>query len=265
MNPRSSARRPDCQHESRKWGAAIAGVMLVLFVTDGRSLNGQSVQFEVASIKPNQSGSPSSVETSVGGRLTATNVSLRMLIQYAFGVKDYEIAGGPSWLGTEKYDIVAKAVTSKKLSEAELEPFLQALLADRFKLTCHREVRELPVYSLVVGKKGPRLTEHTGSEVAVPSVSTSYESGVMTMIARRASMEHFANSLGRQLARTVTDNTGLQGDFDFKLVWAPQQTPESSSPSIFAAVEEQLGLRREAHKVPVEIVVIDSAARASEN
>lgn len=220
--------------------------------------------FEVASIKPNPTGTgTTTLNTSSGGRLTAFNVSLRLLIQFAYGVKDDEIAGGPGWLGTEKYDIAAEADSPSEFKEEELRPMLQTLLADRFRLKVHRETRELTVYSLMVAKNGPKLAEHTGE--ARSSTGTSYESGVLTMNATKASMASFANSLGRQLARTVIDSTGLRGEFDFKLEWAPAQTADSSSPSLFTAIQEQLGLKLESTKGPVEVVVIDSAEKASEN
>ncbi len=138
-----------------------------------------------------------------------------MLVQFAFGVKDDEIVGGPGWLATEKYDVSAKADTTKELREEELRPLLQTLLADRFRLKVHRETRELIVYSLIAAKNGPKLTEDTGD--ARSSIGTSWDSGMLTLNARKASMASFANSLGRQLARTVIDNTGLQGEFDFVL------------------------------------------------
>ena len=221
-------------------------------------------EFEVASIKLNQNGSRTDLTTSPGGRFNATNVTLQMLVQYGFGVKDSEIMGGPDWISVERYDIVAKADSPKQLSENELEPLVRALLADRFKLTVHREIKELPVYSLVLGRKGPKLAEHLGPVVS--SVNTSYESGVLSMNAVGISMASLADHLGRQqLARTVTDDTGLRGAYDFKLEWAPQQTADSAGPSIFTALQDQLGLKLEEHKGPVEVVVIDRAEKASGN
>jgi uncharacterized protein (TIGR03435 family) len=183
---------------------------------------------------------------------------LRISIQYAFGVKDTEIAGGPGWLGIERYDVVAKADSPRQLSEKELEPPLRALLADRFKLTVHRETKELPMYSLILAKSGPKVTRHAGP--AVSFVSTSYESGMVSMNVTAISMASLADRLGRQqLAHTVIDNTGLGGEYDFKLEWAGRQTADSSGPSVFTALQEQLGLKLEEHKGPVDIVVIDSA------
>jgi len=244
---------------------AIAGIAVVLMTMGSPFTKAQSpLQFEVASIKPNPTGDGTTkLNTLPGGRLVANNVSLKLLIQFAWGVKDDEIAGGPSWLTTEKYDISAKADTPEELKEEELRPLLQSLLADRFQLKVHPETRELTVYSLVVAKNGPKLTAHSGDARA--SVGTSYDSGTLTMNAAKTSMVLFANALGRQLAHTVIDNTGLQGEFDFKLVWAPAQTAESSSPSLFTALQEQLGLKLEATKRPGEVIVVDSAEKASEN
>jgi uncharacterized protein (TIGR03435 family) len=137
-------------------------------------------------------------------------------------------------------------------------------LTDRFKLRVHRETKELDIYFLTAGKKGgPKITGHTGEGKS--STGTSYEAGIETMNATRVSMASFANSLGRQLGRTVTDNTGLQGEFDFKLVWAPAPTTDSAGASIFTALQEQLGLKLESRKAPVEVIVIDSVEKPSEN
>ena len=121
---------------------------------------GQSPEaFEVASVKPNRSGSAeSNFDSRPGGRLTAANVSLKELIRLAFGVKDYQIRA-PEWIGAARYDIAAKA-SPGNVSDKNITPLLRQLLTDRFGLTTHRETRELPVYWLVIGKGGPKLTAH---------------------------------------------------------------------------------------------------------
>jgi len=222
--------------------------------------------FDAASIKPNQDGLTTRIDTLPGGKFTASNVSPKLLIQLAFGVKDSEISGGPGWLtgdNGDRFDIVAKANTSDRITEEDLRPYLLELLTDRFRLRTHEETRATTIYSLITVRNGPKLSEHTGTSRA--SIGTSYQSGTITLTAVAASMAVFSNALGRQLGRTVADQTGLKGEFDFKLQWAPAQTSDSSAPSFFTAVQEQLGLRLESTKAQVKFIVIDSMERPSEN
>jgi uncharacterized protein (TIGR03435 family) len=136
---------------------------------------------------------------------------------------------------------------------------LQALLADRFALKFHREMRELTVYSLAVAKNGPKLTAHQGAGYSSSSSSAG------SISAMKATMAMLASRLERQLGRTVADHTGLTGEYDYRLTWAPEQAADSTGPSIFTALEEQLGLRLDSAKGPVEIIVIESAGKPSAN
>jgi uncharacterized protein (TIGR03435 family) len=219
--------------------------------------------FDVASVKPNPTGTGNSGVNTGHGRLAATNVTLRRLIQSAFDVNDFQIVGGPDWIGAEKYDIEAKADISAQTGHFDYGPMLQALLADRFRLKVHRETRQLPVYSLVIARNGPKLTGHTGTGGA--ATNTSHASGKATLTATMASMAGLAYRLGRDLDRKVIDNTGLKGEYDLTLEWAPDPRPDSTAPSIFTALPEQLGLKLESTRGPVEVVVIDSVEKASEN
>lgn len=233
-----------------------------LLIMTVASLLGQS--FEVASVKPNESGSGSSSTHTGHGNLTATNVSVLMLMESAFGVKDFQIEGGPGWIGTQRYDIVAKSNSPRDLSEEELRPLLQSLLADRFQLKFHRETKEFQVYSLVVAKGGPKLKEHI-AETGGASTNISSGSGKASMTSTKSTIARLADNLGHQLGRVVIDNTGLKGEFDYKMEWSPDQTGESSGPTIFTALQEQLGLKLESAKGPVGMIVIDSAEKAAEN
>jgi uncharacterized protein (TIGR03435 family) len=222
----------------------------------------QQPAFEVASIKSNRSQSGSSGENTSRGRLTVTNDSLKELIQLAFDVKDFQIEG-PAWLGTEKYDIVATTGNDRDLNDAELRPLLQSLLAGRFAFRFHRETRQSTVYALKVAKSGPKMKAHAGEGGS--SSNTSGGVGQRSMTVTNVSMPMLAKRLERQVGRTVVDETGLSGGYDFKLEWSPEQTAESSLPSIFTALQEQLGLRLDSAKGPVEIIVIDGVEKASEN
>src|SRR5260370_5924753 len=184
-----------------------------------RAVFGQPA-FEVASVKPNKSGDNSiSMRRQPGGRVTVTNAPLRMLITFAYDLREHQLSGGPSWLNSDRYDIVAKA-DNPNPTEAEMKLMFQTLLADRFQLKAHRETKELPVYALIVGKNGPKLSK---ADAAVKGAQISAGRGLLK--AKKTSMELLSNLLGNQLGRTVLDKTGLAGDFDFELTWTPDVTP----------------------------------------
>jgi uncharacterized protein (TIGR03435 family) len=237
---------------------ALAGIAMSLIHMPRAS--GQAArEFEVASIKPNRGAGDTSGENTARGKLTVKNDSLKELVKLAFDVKDFQIAGGPRWLDTERYDIVAKANTSGDISDGDLRPLLQALLRDRFKLEVHRETRELSAYSLVIAKKGSRLVEHTGTNESSSSTSSG------SLRATKASTGRLAGTLSRILSRPVIDNTGLKGEYDYKLEWAPTEQTDSPLPSIFTALQEQLGLKLDSARTPVDVLVIDSAEKPLEN
>jgi uncharacterized protein (TIGR03435 family) len=220
--------------------------------------------FEVASIKPNLAGGDSRrAGASPGGIFTATNVNLKLLISRAFGVAESQIQGGPRWIDTETYDISAKANTPLEMSREELRPCLQALLAERFHLTIHRGTKEGTVYSLIVAKSGPKLKEHSGaggSGIAAASVS-----GKADITATKTTVTRLAEYLSGQAGRPVIDNTGLKGEYDFRVEWATDEALRSSGSSIFTVLQEQLGLKLDATKGPIEVIVVDGAERASAN
>ena len=231
--------------------------------------NAASPKFEVASVKPSRTEGSHGMDTQPGGRLTAWNFSLKMLIQVAFGIypEDYRLVGLPGGLGAERYDIDAKTAGPhpQKIGNEELRPLLQTLLLDRFALKFHREAKEMSVYSLVVAKNGPRLVEHTGP------VHSSDNANPGSIIATKTTISILAKDISMLLARPVVDNTGIKGEFDFRLAWTPEQTappPMSdvdAGADLFSALQEQLGLRLESAKGPVEVIVVDHVERPSEN
>lgn len=237
-----------------------------------RAATDKSRAFDVASIKPDLSGGGGFGMGTSHGRLTATNVSVRELILKGFHLKEFQVSGGPAWLGTERYDIDARTENAG-IGDDELWLLLQPLLTERFKLKYHRETKQLPVYSLIIAKGGPKLRIHTGTDES--RISGRMSSGKASIDATRTSMAKIADILGDHTDRKVIDNTGLKGDYDFKLDWAQEHPGEIlgglqeqlglSGPSIFTAVQEQLGLKLEPAKGPVEIIVIDSAEKASAN
>jgi bla regulator protein blaR1 len=255
--------------------------------------------FEVASIKPNHTGGRGRFfSTPDPGRLTATNVTTKMVIEFAYNVKDFQLAGGPEWINSESYDINAKLEDSateelEKLPEDQrrdkIRLMMQSLLADRFKLTLAREKKELPIYALVVAKGGPKLTPtaYTPPDPNGPKPSGPPQNDPQLMLSRgkisavAASISGLADILALlpDLGdRLVVDQTGITGKYDFTVEFTqenftpkgPQSVesappPDASAPSIFTALQEQLGLRLESTKGPVDTIVIEHIEEPSEN
>lgn len=259
--------------------AAVAGPVAIGLLhaprTYAQTQSGTAAQpsFEVASIKPSAPGGRGmQMMMAPGGRFTAKNVTIRVLIQQAYNVRDFQISGGPSWLTSEHYDLAAKAEGEEQIKPEQLRLMVRTLLADRCKLVFHRDTKELPIYALVIGKNGPKLQEGQGQGPML-------RMGRGTLTAQKVPMELFANNLAMQVGRTVIDKTGLKGEYDFKLEWTPDVSqppapresgeatapPDPGGPSIFTALQEQLGLKLESQKGPVEILIIDSIEKPSEN
>jgi len=212
--------------------------------------------FEAASIKPNTSGSGSSSSNGSKGQIVFTNVPLRRLIMRAYNLQDYQVSG-PDWMSDVRFDIAAKYPMDSTKEQRPL--MLQSLLAERFHLAFHRETKEMPAYALVVAKNGPRL-----EATKLPGDSTSTNFGRFDDSA--VSMAAFANQLSQQLEHPVVDKTGLTGVYTIKMEWTPDDKPGASGepalgPSIFAALQEQLGLKLQTEKLPVEIIVVDRVDR----
>jgi uncharacterized protein (TIGR03435 family) len=243
----------------KKKSLLIAGLLATVLAAQSPK------SFEVISIKPNPDGHGLDAGTQPGGRYSARNVPVMFLLTQAFGVKTYQISGAPKWLDDAHYDIVAKANISSQLNNEQLKPLLQAMLVDRFQLKFHKETKEFPVYSLVIGKSGPKFSANNNILVS-DSLNVSSGHGRATMTGRKVSMPELAKNLGDMAGRTVIDNTGLKGDYDFKLDWQTSEATDEALPSIFIAVQEQLGLKLvSVKKAPVEVIVIESIAKASAN
>ena len=256
--------------------------------------------FEVASIKPNRSGDTIGGALMPPERYTATNLPIKGLIEFAYNVQDFQLSGGPSWITSERYDVDAKVDDSRagelrKLSfwrrRDQMRLMVQSLLTDRFSLLLSHKTEILPIYALVIAKTGAKLQEskpnkndssgakgHVGQEGEF-----SISQGQLT--AQRFSIEGLVWLLSRPLGRPVVDRTGLKGNYDFTLQWSPDEghgamakvqtddgpgtaaapLPGSSGPSIFTAIQEQLGLKLESTKGPLDVIVIDYIERPSEN
>jgi bla regulator protein BlaR1 len=247
-------------------GTAVVTVPIMIGVLNAPRMRAQSqgasgLEFEVASVKPHKpQPGPLSVSTSVeNGRLNYTNVTLKNCIRQAYRLRPYQVSGGPAWVADDRYDIVAKS--ESPADRAQVMRMLQTLLADRFKLKFHIETKEMPVYSLVVAKNGLRIKEANddGNGTQIDGDPRH------PLVARNISMAGFAGTLSRlqELDRPVIDATGLKGVFNFTLDYSSDAAAPSDNagPSIFTALTEQLGLKLEAGKGPVDILVIDHVER----
>lgn len=227
------------------------------------------------------------------GTFEATEVTVERLVEMAYGVHDsWLIQGGPNWFRSEKFDIQAKAgsAANQELSGlsgdqggAAKHRMLQALLADRFKLVVHRETKDLPGYALVIAKNGPKLREASGIEGRVEGQWGSNAQGLLSF--RGTPMATLAEFVSERLGCVVVDHTGLEGKYNFTFQWPSVQTEaetsagqeggkqaannphmlDASEPSIFTAIQEQLGLKLEPAKNPVEVLFIDHIEKPSLN
>ena len=282
------------------------------------AISASAQKFEVASIKPNKENDHRIMfGMQPGGRFSATGVTLKRLMVFAYGVREYQLTGLPAWADTDRYDISAKAEGAADAAPQDRPPtpaemqtrqektraMLQDLLADRFGLVMHRETKELPVYNLVVGKNGPKLVEtpadppsgsgdapiRVGGLTVAPGAGQGARAQMISIgrgqiSGSRMAMPMLVNQLSANLGRNVIDKTGLTGLYDIKLTWTPEEgqtmmpppganpgegrpdsAPLDSGPSMFTAIQEQLGLKLEPGKGPVEMIVVDKADKPTEN
>lgn len=249
----------------------VSFILLWVPVQATQNLNpNPAPSFEVASIKPNRSGtSETGFQPLVGGRFTVSNVTLKTLIISAFRVTDYQISGGPDWMDSDRFDVSAKADRNVSLSEAL--QMLQTLLKERFNLVAHREMRDQTIYFLIIGKNQPRLTPSQGNgETGVKVLPIAGQTLAVQVVGKKMTMQHLADILGFQLRSPVHDETGLTGSFDF--AFTLDKSPDALggteldlTSAIVTGLQEQLGLKLEARKGQGEILVIDSAERPAEN
>ncbi len=267
----------------------LVGLFFVLAAFGQSSPQG----FDVVSIKP---GDPTAQMVHIGisqsGSFEAKGVDLKTLIAMAYDVRGFQISGGPGWTGIDRYDIVTKDMaggpseeTLKNMNDAQRNEFrdrlmgkVRLLIEDRFQLKIHKESKELTVYALVVAKGGTRLEtavddgSHDGGLNAGRA-----DDGKTAIVGKNLQIPNLVRFLASQVGRDVLDQTGLTGKYNFKFSFSPDlnrspdiATPDApradtSGPSIFTALQEQLGLRLDTQKAPVEIIVIDSVQKPSDN
>jgi uncharacterized protein (TIGR03435 family) len=228
----------------------------------GHLLGQASPEFEVATIKPAPLQSEGRISTQISsdtdkGQLTYSNVNLKEVIGKAYKVQQYQI-NGPDWFETERFDVVARFPPHSAAEQVPL--MLQSLLADRFNLHVYREITELPVYVLTVLKNGPKV-KSAESASGIRSNSNRTQRHVIAKV----SMQSFAEFLTTEAGRPVLDETGLVGPYAMTLDWASDSASAGNEavalPSLFTALQEQLGLKLGSAKGPVEMLVVDHVDR----
>jgi bla regulator protein BlaR1 len=234
---------------------------------------GWAQSFEVASIRLH-TGRVQRIAALVSGqRFTAEAMSLDNLITYAYDLKRYQVFGVPGWadstnLDCDRYDINAKADGDGTLSQEQAKNMLRTLLSERFHVKFHRDMKEMPVYALVVAKDGHKLKDAAPDARTMMRMSSASKGVEMTVTAGPIAqlVNQFSNANG--VDRPVLDRTGLAGSYDYKLTWGPSLGAtgnDSDAVSIFTALQEQLGLKLEPQRAPIETLVIDNAEKPTEN
>ena len=236
--------------------------------------------FDVMVVKPNSSGERPSIDFD-GGSFSATDISVKMLVLFAYDLKDDQLFGIPKWASEQRFDIKAKVLDAdpavlQHLTNDEKREIEQTILTDRFGLVFHRETKVLPVYELVVDKNGPKFQpskieagQKGANGLSAGSLHTNNHDGNADMASTAVPIASLVNVLSRQTERIVVDQTGLTGRYDLNLTWSRDDgsTPasEQNSPSILTAIQEQLGLRLRPAKLPVGTFVVDHVALPTGN
>ncbi len=238
--------------------------MITLLAATGFVL-ARAQTFEVASVKiapPHVIGQPYNIAIGIlqNDTLTFTNASLADCIRFAYGFSSNEQLSGPDWVTSPeyRYNIVAK--TRPEATQDQILRMMQALLEERFRLAFHHEQRVLPYYALVVARGGPKMPEPS----AAPATMPAQVNGQLRILSNRMAMASLVSLLSRYMRALVVDQTGLAGEFEVKLVWTPEDRPvpeDQRGASVFAALEEQLGLKLDSRKGAMEILVVDRAEK----
>lgn len=254
----------------RRWRTVFALVIsLILIARCQHRCHAQSpsgtASFEVASIRMVDPHTATDLQRGIGlfsmssfptNLLTVKNAPLAFLAQFAYGIDSQDhINGMPDWMELQEYDLSAKVEGDQQLTLVQMQPMLQQLLAQRFHLAVHRETKNTAGFALVLAKGGPKLqlskNDSKPSARMVPN----------GLAATHMDTAHFVGVLSHRVGLPIIDKTGLTSIYDFRLSCAPANDPNSSLPDLFTALQEQLGLKLESQKVPVEYLFIDHAGK----
>ena len=261
----------------------LLAIFFLAALSPAQTVRPQFTGFEVATIKPMGDQDVKAghyVRMQSTDRFEARNYTLNELVAAAYDLPRGAVSGGPKWADADPWEILAKTPGELRPTTDEQMAMLKKLLTDRFDLKFHREPKEFSLYELTVAKGGPKLAESTapfdGPMNVISTVYPAEKGGVdhLTMPARNVTIQQFASVLQRAiLDRPVVDKTGLTGRFDFDLTWKPDESEfngnlgngsaDSDKPGMFAALQEQLGLRLEAKRGPIEALVIDGVSKPS--
>jgi uncharacterized protein (TIGR03435 family) len=260
-------------------------IILLLSACGGLGQAPSPPAFEIVSVKrvtPDEERLlPIGLFTYPGGRIRATNYTLRQLIHDAYHVEMHEVIGGPAWVDTDPFVVEAKPPESSPSSKwvpanfktapnDEMRRMLQSLLADRFQLKVHRESRKASVFALVAGGSGHKL-KSPADTTAQPFVSFGRTGPVtaaalsQTFVGRNATMDQLAERLAQHLGRPVSNETRITGNFDFLIEYGATDSQAANAPPLVRAIQDQAGLKLETRPGTIEVVVIDSANRPSAN
>ena len=264
------------RHSTQRLSLAATLIWVLAGLTTGRigkaaqSLSPSESAFEVVSIKPTVPGSrggPGPVVSTSPGRLFARG-TLRFFLAYAYGVHSFQISGGPAWTASDRFDIEGKQPEGAA-NYSQQPALLRTALADRFRLVFHRETNQLSVLVLVAAGNGPKLV------ASRPDDEPGTRGGYGQLTAVKLSMRGLAALLSQNTVRVVLDRTNVGGEFNFTLMWTPDefQRPDprglrpanTDGTSLFTALQEQLGLKLEPGKGSVEMLVIDHVEKPSKN
>jgi bla regulator protein blaR1 len=251
----------------------VRALAVAILISNG--VFAQTPAFDVASVKPASSGARGSTFQFIpGGGLRVGNGTLKGMIEMAYDVRDFQISGGPGWVDSDRYNVDAKVIADDPSAGAAMTPAriqetrrrLQTLLAARFQLQVRRTTKELPILALEPAKNGPKLAaaEAKGGNIGIRAAC-----GLME--GNRSTLANLVYALSRELARPVRDRTNLAGIYNFRLQWTPDAGPCPDAaeghdfPDLFTALKEQLGLRLESARGPLEVILIDRAEKPSQN
>jgi uncharacterized protein (TIGR03435 family) len=261
--------------------AVVAFISIILAVVGALSAQlsppDSSPTFAVATIKPSPPGAQLSILTR-GRRFSTTAASLGDLVAFAYGIHPKQITGGPDWVESDKFDVLAESESESPPNPKQLKPMVQKLIADRFRLSFHRGTKELAVYEILPGRNSPQLNLAKSNSDSNSAAGVGFK-GLGAMTVKNATIADFAGFLQRYVMdRPVVDRSGISGRYDFTLDWTPDefqlssragQSPPSAAgsdaPDLYTAIQQQLGLKLQSAKLPIEVLVVDRVAKPSEN